>query len=339
MKREEAYKTLELEDGATESEIKKAFRSLAAKNHPDQNKDDPKAEARFKTVNEAYQILTGKQKAENENAFDYNDNSPSNINDIFNEIFNNGGRPNNIQVHDTVVNLSLTFEESVFGVNKSFSYNVKVGCSDCGGNGINSMKTSRCQKCGGSGHLTIREKMGAFFRTINFPCNFCNGRGFSGDPCKKCSGVGMSDKEKKVSLNIPPLGNALKKFFIRAQGNEFDNVIGNVIIMVRPTGKKDEMFIDGRNIISTVEIGLDKLLFGGKEKVRTVHGVKEIDIKKMTSPGSTISIKGCGVAGGQDTYKTKEFEQGNHTVVVQAKYPKKEKLTEELKDILEKTYK
>jgi len=349
MKKEEAYSTLELNDSASESDIKKSFRSLAAKTHPDKNNNDPKAESKFKKINEAYQILTGKQKAEDDfpNPFGggfsgFGGFDGSNINDFITDFF--GGNKNKTsqqQVSDMSVNIKLSFKESVLGVNKSFSYLVKVHCVKCDGQGIDMSKTQRCKKCKGTGNISQTTHMGSFFRTVSLPCNECNGKGIVGEKCPTCLGNTFITKKKEVSLKIPPLGNLAKKFLIKNEGNEIGNIVGNVIVVVFPTIDGDDKFkgmmVDNRNIVSGVEISLDKLLFGGKLDVETIHGVKNIPIKKMTRPGDKITINNCGVNCGEDIY-SKTFKKGHHIVIVQIKYPEKNKLTKELKEILEKLY-
>ena len=347
MKKEEAYKTLNLEDSASENEIKKAFRTLAAKNHPDQNKDDPNAESKFKKINEAYQILTGKQKAEDEvyssNVSGFGGFGFNNVSDFIYDFFNqnrpNASRQNIIPIN---VNLPLTFEESVFGINKTFSFLVKIHCDNCDGTGKNLNSKKRCPKCDGNGSIKHVTKMGSFSKTIIGTCNECNGFGKIGDNCEKCFGNGFISKKKNVSLKIPPLGNKAKQFLVREQGNEYKNIKGDVIITAIPkiegNGKFSGMIINGRNVISKVKISIDKLLFGGKIKVNTINGIKEVDIKKMTRPNDEITIHKCGVAEGKENFK-KEFPQGNHIIIAQVDYPKENKLTEELKIELKKAYK
>jgi len=355
MKREEAYKTLKLEEGASEEAVKKSFRTLAAKSHPDQNKDDPDAEEKFKRINEAYQILTGKQKAEDDfESFDtggfgaskmndFSGFSASKMNDFIYDFFNSN-RPNVSRPNVTTisVNLPLTFEESVFGINKSFSFLVKRHCETCDGSGRNLNNKTRCKKCDGKGSVRHVNKIGTFTKTIIVTCDECSGFGMVGSACNNCFGNGFTTKKKDVSLKIPPLGNNPKQFMVKQQGNEYKNIKGDVIVTAVPlahgTGKFAGMTIDGRNILSEVGIGIDKLLFGGKVKINTVHGTKEVDVKKMTRPNDRITIHKHGVAEGKENFK-KGFPQGNHIAIVQVEYPKEDNLTEELRKELEKVYK
>lgn len=350
MKKEEAYRVLNLKEGASDNEIKKSFRTLAAKNHPDQNKDDPNAENNFKKINEAYQILSGKQKAEDEGYFPDSGFQNSgfdgfgfgNVSDFIYDFFNSNkskvSKPNVIPIN---VNLPLTFEESVFGVNKSFSFLVKVHCVDCDGSGKNNKSKRRCPHCNGSGTIKNVARMGSFSKTVIFTCDKCNGSGQIGDNCKECFGNGFISKKRKVSLKIPPLGNQIKRFSVKNEGNEYKNIKGDVVVTVVPKTQDDkysEMKIEGRNIISEININLDKLLFGGTIAIKTLYGIKEVEVKKMTRPNDRIVIDGCGVAEGKGDFK-REFVQGNHIIIAKINYPKENKLTEELKKELEKVYK
>lgn len=339
MKLEEAYKILNLEEGASENDIKKSFRTLAAKNHPDTNKEDG-AEEKFKKINEAYQILTGKQKAEDsfDNFYNVENINVDFMNSIFNDMFNKD-RDLELQVSDLNINLQLSFKESIFGVNKKFSYHIKIYCNKCNGSGTIINKKERCKSCKGKGTVSKTERIGVnFIRSINYTCSKCNGVGFKTNSCEECSGAGYERKKKTVTLNIPPLGSYPKKFFVKKKGNEYKNIIGNVIVSVFPNqkgkGEFEGMTINGRDIISINRIKLNKILFGGTEEIKTPHGVRNITIKKMTRVGDKITIKDCGVVSDG----SKRFTNGDYIVVVDIEYPDKDKLNEELKVILEKLY-
>jgi molecular chaperone DnaJ len=351
MKKAEAYNTLGLQEDASENDIKKAFRTLAAKNHPDTNKEDPKAEEKFKLINEAYQILSGKQKAED----DYNEmnfdgmNGVGNINDLFNELFNNGmnfnfnKRPSNI-IPDLHIKVKLTFKESVFGCKKTFSYKIKSSCEECKGIGIKIYNNKVCNHCNGNGVLTSRTQVGmGMFRSFSVTCNKCKGTGKETQPCTKCKGAGFFSKKRTETLFIPPIGDTAVSFLIKKQGNERGGEKGDLVVNIVPEiigkGEFEGMHISGRNVISNVNIPFNILLFGGKYKINTIHGEKETTINKMTNINDTIIIKNCGVLEHKDKKNNVLANKGHHIAKVQLKYPEKEKLTEELKKELEKIYK
>lgn len=347
MKRQEAYNILGLEQDADEKSIKTAFKKLAAKFHPDINKDLD-AESRFKEINEAYQILTDKQKAEDDISH-FGDFQNATQEDIFNRFrdfmnfgFENIGRTknkNNIILENVIVELRLTFEESIFGVDKKFSFNVKEYCTNCSGSGESGINTKKCKDCDGKGVIITTEKSKFFSKTIRSYCAKCIGKGFIGKPCEQCNSAGFKEIKKEGSIYIPPIGSEIQNFKIPKKGNYLGNLSSDVIIIAIPDvigkDKYEGLGINNRDIISEIKIPLDKLLFGGQMEIMTAHGKKKIKIKELTPIGTHMLLKGLGVSE-NNKYKNIKFKKGNHIAIVKEKYPEKDMLTNEFREILEK---
>ena len=212
------YEALGLQRNATESDIKKAFRTLAMKYHPDRNQGDKEAEAKFREINSAYQVLSDPEKRSqydhygktfDDNSFGFGGfaSSSSFFEDIFDTAFSGmfgskGGkganrpqRGGNISIHQTI-----TFEESIFGVEKEVSVPQMHTCKECSGSGAAPDGIETCKVCHGSGTRTTRQ---GFF-TMQTTCSSCGGLGkLIKEKCKECSGAGYTQKDKKLSIKIP----------------------------------------------------------------------------------------------------------------------------------------
>ena len=203
MKKSEAYQILGVSDKADQNEIKKAFRTLAAKHHPDKNPNDKSSEETFKKINTAYQVLTGAEKADDDQIYNnvynaaYNKNNDYFNEVIANEFFRNFYGPENFKNHrnkpptepayrvvDVIMNLDLNFHETIFGGEREIEYNVQEYCTKCGGKGLH-YKADKCSSCHGSGYLSTSAKnmFGSFI-----VCFQCGGRGKATENCAKCNG-------------------------------------------------------------------------------------------------------------------------------------------------------
>lgn len=317
MPKKDFYEVLGVEKGANDAEIKKAFRKLALKYHPDKNAGNKEAEERFKEINEAYQVLSDPQKRAQYDQFgtaDFNGGGAGfsgfedfDLGDIFESFFGGGfggfggssRRRNGPQKGpDVQYSINLTFNEAVFGVEKEVSITKSETCETCTGTGAKPGTNSKtCPKCNGSGQIKVQRNtaLGSFV-SVN-TCDMCGGKGtIISDPCSDCKGKGTVRKQKKIKVNIPAgvdTGNVIP---IRGQGEAGVNggPPGDLYISVRvmsdPFFKRrgDDIYIDQH-------ISFAKASLGTELKVKTIDGEVKYDIPSGTQPGTVFRLKGKGV--------------------------------------------
>lgn len=328
------YDVLGVNSNASEDEIKKAYRKVAKKYHPDLHPDDANAEQHFKEVNEAYEVLSNSEKrkmydtygadAVNGNWNQSGGNPFSEFGDIFNgfkDFFSGGfggGRASAPKKGtDVIINLVISFKESVLGCVKKIKINHYTECSECGGTGSEkgySPKT--CSSCHGSGSIITEQRtpMGVL-QTVS-PCPTCGGTGkIIEHKCHCCKGTGSKQTSTEKTINIPSgiiNNNTLR---MQGMGNYCQSgVCGDAYINVHV--QNDEIFKrNGYDIICEVPITISQALFGDKVKIPTIHGEKEIEINKGTQNGDTKTLVGEGVRSKDGAYV------GNHIVVFSVSIP------------------
>lgn len=323
MANKDYYEILGVEKGASDEEIKRAFRKKALKYHPDRNPDNKEAEEKFKEVNEAYQVLSDADKrrqydqfgttdfsgAGGFGGFDYSDfggGGFGGFSDIFESFFGGGGggfssrrRPNGPQKgNDIEYTLSLKFEEAIFGVEKEISIDKNEQCEKCHGTGAKpGTSPITCDKCGGTGQVkTQRNTPLGSFVSVN-TCDKCGGNGtIIKEHCTQCGGRGTVRKRKKIKINIPQgvdTGNILP---IRGQGEPGKNggpsgdLYINIVVESHPTFKRE-----GINIYIDTHISFAKAALGVEIKVPTVDGPVKYKIPAGTQPGTVFRLRGKGV--------------------------------------------
>lgn len=319
MAKKDYYDILGLQKGASEDEIKKAFRKLAIQYHPDKNQGNKEAEEKFKEINEAYQVLSDPQKKAQYDQFgttDFNGggfgeggfggfdfSDLGGFGDIFDTIFGggfSGGRKKNGPQRgaDIEYNLDLTFEEAVFGVEKEISVSRNEKCETCGGTGAKpgtSPKT--CDKCGGSGQIRSQRStpLGSFVTTST--CDKCGGKGkIIPDPCKTCHGTGKVRKSKKIKVNIPAgvdTGNVMP---LRGQGEIGTNggPSGDLYVNIR-VNPHSTFKRKGYDIYIDEHISFAKATLGAEIKVPTIDGDVKYEIPAGTQSGTMFRLRGKGI--------------------------------------------
>ena len=347
------YEVLGVSKDADEATIKKAYRKLAKKYHPDTNPGDKEAEAKFKEASEAYAVLSDSEKrrqydqfghAAFENGggggasgFDFGD-----MGDIFGDIFGSdifgsmfgGGRSRNNngprRGADIRVNVRITFAESVTGTSKTIDVTLKDPCSKCNGTGAKpGTHPETCSKCGGKGQVVYtQQSMLGMVRNVQ-PCPDCNGTGkIIKEKCPDCYGTGDISSKKTIEVKIPAgIDNGQ---CVRIQGKGEPGVNGGqrgdllVAVMI---SADPEFERDGYNIFSNVKISYPTAVLGGEIKVKTVDGEVLYDVKPGTDSGTRVRLKGKGMP----TVRNASV-RGDHYITLVVDIPKK--LTSEQKDLL-----
>ena len=344
MSEQDLYQTLGIEKNSSDADIKKAYRKLAMKYHPDRNPDDSAAEKKFKSIQKAYAVLSDKQKRAAYDQFGHAGVNPQggmgggfNTGDAFNDIFGDvfgdifgGGRgqarrSSAQRGSDLRYQVNLTLEQAVFGdkINVEIpSYNQ---CDSCTGSGAKEgTSATRCIKCDGRGAVRVQQ---GFF-TLQQTCPECRGSGETiKDPCTICSGSGRKRTNRTIAIKIPAgVDNADR---IRLSGEGEAGIKGGPSgdLYVDVTIKKHDIFErEGNHLICTIPISFGKAVLGGTVEVPTIDGAVNLSIPSETQSGKTFRLKGKGIK----SYRENFF--GDLYCTVQVETPVS--LTDEQKEIL-----
>ena len=316
------YEALGVERGASQAEIKSAYRKLAKKYHPDLNPGDKQAEAAFKEVNEAYEVLSDDQRRARYDQFGHEDPTAAGgsygtyttytggaggFDDIFESIFGSFGgfgggarqaQNGPVRGDDLRYNLTISFEEAVFGCKKEISITRDENCDACGGTGAKpgtSPKT--CDQCRGTGQVTrIQQTMLGSMRT-SAPCPKCGGTGkIITDPCQKCGGKGTVRRQRSITVTVPAGIDNGQALTLRGQGEpgRRGGPAGDlyIAINVRPHRKFRR---DGVNLYSEMNISFAQAALGDELDIETLKGSVKETIAEGTQPGQVIRVRGEGV--------------------------------------------
>ncbi len=339
------YEVLGVQKNAGDDELKKAYRNLAKKYHPDVNPGDAAAEAKFKEANEAYAILSDPEKrAAYDNyghaAFDGSGNPTGaggfdasgfdfgDIGDIFGSIFGGGfgGRSTQrrngpVRGDDIGLRLDLSFEEAFFGVKRDISYNRIQKCPDCSGSGATKgTSPETCPVCGGTGQRRVTQRIGGMAFQSTTTCENCRGTGkVIKDPCSNCRGTGYIRVTKKLEISIPAGIDNGGRVALRGQGSDGrgGGSAGDLIIVVnvRPS---DIFERDGNNIYCEVPVSVTDATLGAEIDIPTMDGPVKYTIPEGTQPGTSFTIRGKGVP-----YIGKPERRGDLIFTVKVEIPTK----------------
>ena len=318
------YEVLGVDRSASDADIKKAYRNLAKKYHPDANPGDATAEAKFKEINEAYSVLSDSETKARYDQYGHAGTDPNfgaggfgggfggfsggfggdafDLGDLFGDLFGGGrrsSRPNAPQKGaDIETYITLTFEEAAFGCTKEIEFTRVETCSSCkgsGANGANGVET--CKTCNGTGTVRTIQRTPFGSMQSQRPCSACKGTGkIIKDPCTECKGSGVNRIKKKLSVNIPAGIDDEQRVILRGQGNHGSNggPAGDLYVEVRV--KPHKLFVrEGNDIHFEMPISYAEAVLGAKLTVPTLEGESEFSIPEGTQSGSVFSLRGKGI--------------------------------------------
>ena len=349
------YEVLGVSKDADDAAIKKAYRALAKKYHPDMNPGDAEAEKKFKEASEAYAVLSDAEKRRQYDQFGHAAFeggaggaggfggfvfNGADFGDIFGDIFGDlfggggrrGGRANNGPMKGANIRKSIriTFEEAVFGCKKELEVILKDPCTTCGGTGAKpGTSPETCPKCGGKGQVVYTSQ--SFFGTVQNvqTCPNCGGSGkVIKEKCTSCSGTGYTSSKKKIEVTIPAGIDNGQSVRIREKGEPGTNggprgdLLVEVNVSRHPIFQRQDM-----HIFSTVPISFAQAALGGDVKIQTVDGAVIYNVKPGTKTDTKVRLKGKGVPSLRNS-----AVRGDHYVTLVIQTP--EKLSAEAKEAL-----
>ena len=328
MAKKDYYEVLGVDKSASADEIKKAYRKLAIKYHPDKNPGDKEAEEKFKEAAEAYSVLSDADKKARYDQFGHAgvegagpdfSGGFGNLNDILNDLFGGafgggfggfggfgggfGGRQGQRQQRvyrgrDIRVRVKLTLEEIAKGVEKEISIEKSVPCPECGGKGAkNSSDIKTCSACNGTGQVQ-RVTNSIFGQTVTYStCQQCGGEGkVVTNPCRNCNGSGLVRKRETIKVKIPAGVEAGMQLTIQGEGHAAKNngINGDLLVVIEEQ-EHPNLRREGNNLYYTKIISLPDAILGGEAEIPCLDGPYKVKIDAGTQSGTVVRLRGKGM--------------------------------------------
>lgn len=352
MAKADYYEVLGVGREASDSEIKSAFRKAAKQYHPDLHPGDKEAEAKFKEINEAYEVLSDSGKRAKYDQFGHAAFDPAagaggsyggagfgDFSDIFSSVFGGFGgfgggsayRNGPVQGNDLRYNLTITFEEAAFGVRKEILIPREDSCKTCGGSGAKpGTQPTTCTTCGGSGQVRVQQNTPfGSFATVR-TCDTCGGTGkIIKEPCQDCRGKGRVSKTNRIAVNVPAGINDGQTLTLRGEGEAGHRGGPNGDLYVVITVKPHKLFTrKGFDLYLDMNIPMTVASLGGEIQVPTLSGTVKYSIPEGTQPGTTFRLREQGVQRLNASGKGDLFVRANVQI------PKK--LNDEQRELMQK---
>ena len=348
------YEVLGVAKTASDDELKKAYRKLAKQYHPDMNPGDKEAEAKFKEINEAYEVLSDKDKRAKYDQFghagvdpnfggggfggygDFGDFGDFGFGDILGDLLGGGfggrgaQRSGPQRGESLRAGVTISFEEAAFGCEKEISLTRLESCESCHGSGCAPGTPAEvCPDCRGSGTVRVQQRMGGMAFTSSAPCSRCRGTGkIIHQPCKSCGGGGNVRKQRKISVSIPQGINDKQAVSLRGQGNAGANngPAGDLIVEVRV--KPHPYFQrEGTSVLYECPVSFYQAAMGAELEIPTIDGKVKYTLPAGTQPGTTFRLRGKGIP------ELRGRGRGDQYVTVQVRVPTS--LTNQQRDALQ----
>lgn len=353
MAKRDFYEILGVARNADAEEIKKAYRKLAIKYHPDKNPGDKAAEEKFKEAAEAYDALSNPEKKKRYDQFGHQgmgagaqgfsgggmnmDDIFSQFSDIFGGAFGGGGfggggnsrkrvqRGSNLRIK-----VKLTLEEIATGVEKKIKVNKLVNCKTCSGTGAkNGSAYKNCNTCHGSGHVTRVQSTFLGQMQTTAVCPSCNGQGTTiTDKCSSCHGDGTMREEEVISINIPAGVEEGMQMAVSGKGNSVRNGVAGDLMVVFEEIPHDHLQRDGHNLHYDLHLNFVSAALGDEAEIPTLEGKAKIKIEPGTQSGKIVRLRGKGIP------VLESYQKGDLLVTLNVWTP--QKVSKEEKELLEK---
>ncbi len=319
MAKKDYYKILDVDEKANEGDIKKAFRKLARKYHPDVNPNNAEAEAKFKEINEAYEVLGDTEKRKQYDTmgdsffegfqpggsgfegFSYQDfgnvfQGAGGFEDLFGGLFGRGGRAQTAPAkgEDLRYTMEVSLEEVVSGKKVDISFYHTTGCGTCRGSGAKpGGKSTPCARCGGRGKVSVSSGAMNFAQA----CPACNGQGKTNvEVCDACGGKGELPKQEKLNVKIPPGVETGSRIRLAGKGNAGRRGGPNGDLFIETKVRQQKGFVrDGKSLTVEAEISVPQAILGDTIEVRTIGGTASMKVPKGTQNGQKFRLKGKGL--------------------------------------------
>ncbi|GAB3281649.1 molecular chaperone DnaJ [Parahaliea aestuarii] len=311
MSKRDYYEVLGVDRGTDDKEIKKAYRRVAMKYHPDRNPDDPDADAKFKEATEAYDVLMNREKRAAYDQFGHAGVDPSMgggaggfgggnfsdiFGDVFGDIFGGGGRGRGgpQRGSDLRYTLDISLEDAVRGTTVEIRVPTLAGCDECDGSGARKGSSPvTCNTCGGMGQVRMQQGLFAVQQT----CPACRGRGKTiSDPCRSCHGQGRVEKTKTLSVKVPPGVDTGDRIRLSGEGEAGPDGGPAGDLFVQMSVRQHPIFErDGKNLYCEVPITFVDAALGGELEVPTLDGRVKLKIPAETQTGKLFRLRGKGV--------------------------------------------